>query len=324
LAVTLPDDRTSERASRADFDGRSCGSPGVFGKPFHNYLQFARTGMVLIVAMGLARFIAGISGVPYGRATHLTSVTILTFLLALIYGQRAAALRFGGFRHLIPIAILLSLTMYAFILLAMMVEGLSGMPGYFHAPGSGYAPHGMSLREHVLGQLSVMGTMSLAILGVSFLGYVLSRPLAYLRNAFLLLSAMALLRLAAGGIGVPYAAGSWLTSLTVLSVLLAVYYGYRGPSRGFDSYGHTLLFAAMIAFATTHLIVYGIVVTNGLGISNYYHAPGILQPQGMGVRPHIAAHLMFSPLLTLVLTAAGCAGLAYARRNVPSVKVASV
>lgn len=293
----------------------SCEPMSIFGKSCRDYVGFLSTGLVLIVVMGLVRFVAGVSGLPYDRATNLTSVTILVFLLAIIYGQRAAALRFGGYRHLLPLALLLSFTMYGFIVLAITVEGVSGIRGYFHSPGSGYAPHGMGLLEHVIGQLSVMGTMTVAILGTAILGYLLSRHLAYLRNAFLLLAAMAVLRFVAGTVGVPYAVGSWITSLSLLSLLLAAYYGYRASSQGFDGYLHMLLIGFIIAFATTHLVAYGIVVTDGLGISSYYHAPGSLQSQGAGVRQNIEAHLKFSPVLILALTAAASTAFALGRRK---------
>jgi hypothetical protein len=31
--------------------------------------------------------------------------------------------------------------MYGFIILAIVVEGVSGTTGYFHSPGSGYTPY---------------------------------------------------------------------------------------------------------------------------------------------------------------------------------------
>ena len=110
-----------------------------FGKTLRDYASFTGTGMVLILLMGVARFVVGVSGVPYERATHLVSVTILTSLLALVYGQRAAARRFGGYRHLLPTVLTLSATMYGVIILAILVEGLGGIHGYFHAPGMGLA-----------------------------------------------------------------------------------------------------------------------------------------------------------------------------------------
>jgi hypothetical protein len=293
-------------------------SPRVSANPFRRtlgpYLAFMRTGLAILVGMGILRFVVGASGVPYDKATHLTSVTILVFLLALIYGQRAAT-RFGSVRHLVPVALILSVTMYGFILLAMSVEVATGISGYFHSPGSGYALHGMGFKEHALGQLSVMGMMTLAILGVSLVGYVLAHHLEFLRNAFLLLAAMAALRFGASAASVPQALGTWLTSLTLLSFFVALYYGYRAVAAGFDGYGHALLLATMIGFWTTHLIIYGIVISSSLGTSSYYHAPSVRAPGGVGMRSHVTCHLAFSPVFTLGLAAVAGTGLTLGRRS---------
>src|SRR5439155_1767809 len=103
-----------------------------FGKKVGEYLAFSRTGMILIVLMGLIRFFVGISAVPYERATHMVSMTILTLLLFVIYGHFASAKGFGTYRHLLPIAASLSLSMFGFIMLAILTEGVTGWHGYFH------------------------------------------------------------------------------------------------------------------------------------------------------------------------------------------------
>jgi hypothetical protein len=128
----------------------------LFGKKLREYARFARVGIVLILLVGLARFIVGVSGVPYERATHLVSLTITTLALAVVYGARTAATRFGGYRHLLPTVVLLALTMYGFIVAAILVEGLGGIHGYFHAPGHGLAPAGIALWDHIGGQLLAM------------------------------------------------------------------------------------------------------------------------------------------------------------------------
>ena len=90
----------------------------IFGKQLREYARFARVGMVLILLVGLARFTVGISGVPYERATHFVSLTITAMVLAVVYGARAAATRFGGYRHLLPTVAMLALAMYGFIVSA--------------------------------------------------------------------------------------------------------------------------------------------------------------------------------------------------------------
>ena len=128
----------------------------LFGKKLGEYARFARVGIFLILLVGLARFIVGVSGVPYERATHLVSLTITTLVLAVVYGARAAATRFGGYRQLLPTVVLLALAMYGFIVAAILVEGLGGIHGYFHAPGHGLAPGGIAVRDHIGGQLLAM------------------------------------------------------------------------------------------------------------------------------------------------------------------------
>jgi hypothetical protein len=128
----------------------------LFGKKLREYARFARVGIVLILLVGLARFIVGVSGVPYERATHLVSLTITSSVLAIVYGARAAATRFGGYRHLLPTVVLLAAAMYGFIIAAILVEGLGGIHGYFHAPGHGLVPGGISIRDHIGGQLLAM------------------------------------------------------------------------------------------------------------------------------------------------------------------------
>ncbi len=275
----------------------------LFGKSLGEYAKFTRIGIVLILLMGLARFTLGVSGVPYERATHLVSLTLLTLLLSLIYGQRAAAIGFGGYRHLLPAVFMLSGSMYGFIILAILLEGLGGIHGFFHAPGTGLQPPGMGVGFHIGGQLIAMLGATLIAWGLASLGFLLSRYFDYLRNAFLLLAVMCALRMAVGAAGVPYAIGTWVTSLTLLAMLLAVYYGYRAPSSGFIGYSSAALIGILIASAATLLVIYGIALSTSLMIANYFHAPGEgFQPVGMTVSQHIRGHLQVSVLGMVLLS----------------------
>src|SRR3989442_11522735 len=149
----------------------------LFGKNIGEYVAFARTGMILIVLMGLIRFFVGISGVPYERATHLVSMTNLTLLLFVIYGHIAAARGFGTYRHLLPTAAALSIAMYGFIILAILTQGVRGLHGYFHFVVIGgmliasnfmipnyFNPEGVSINQHILAHLvgSIVGTIPFA------------------------------------------------------------------------------------------------------------------------------------------------------------------
>ena len=291
----------------------------LFGKSLSDYLNFVRTGILAILAMGVLRFIVGASGVPYDRATHLVSMTVVTALAALIYGQRAKATGFGGYRHLLPIAFLLSATMFGFIILAILVEGFGGIQGWFHAPGAGNAPAGMGIGQHIVGQLIVLCFSIVMSWGIASLGYLLSRPLGYLRSAFLLLAAVAVLRMLVGALGVPYGIGTWLTSLTLFAMGLSFLFGYLAPSRGFTGYGHMLLVGVLMAAWFTVLVVWGIGVTEGLGVVNHFHAPGQgFQPADMSQSQHVLGHLQVSIVVAVFLSILAMAGFAVGKRKAPA------
>jgi hypothetical protein len=154
----------------------------------------------------------------------------------------------------------------------------------------------MGLLEHVIGQLERHGHDDGGHPRHRLLGYLLSPP-GVSSKCLLLCGGDGGAAVRRGTIGVPYAVGSWITSLSPLSLLLATYYGYRASRAGLRRLPAHASIGFIIAFATMHLVVYGIVVTDGLGISSYYHAPGTLQPQGVGVRQNVEAHLKFSPVL---------------------------
>lgn len=290
-----------------------------FGKTLRDYASFTCTGMILILLMGVARFVVGVSGVPYERATHLVSLTILTSLLALVYGQRAAVRRFGSYRHLLPSALTLSATMYGFIILAILVEGLGGIHGYFHAPGMGLAPSGMDVATHIGGQLLAMTLTTAFLWGLASLGFLLSRYLGFLRNGFLMLAAMGVLRVLVGAAGVPYEVGTWITSITLLGMILSIYYGFRAASKGFTGYGQAALLGVLMAAVITLLVIYGIAITTSLGIANYFHAPGEgFQAPGMSTGQHIRGHLQVSVVGMILLGLLAGIGFALGKRKVPS------
>ena len=289
----------------------------VFGKSLQDYFLFVRAGLILLLAVGVARFILGVSGVPYDRITHLVSMSILALVLAVIYGQQVAAREFGGYRHLLVIASVLSVTMYGFIILAILVEGLGGIHGIFHAPGAGNAPMDMGIGQHIGAQLLVMVVFAAILWGLASLGYVMSRYLAYLRNAFLLLAAIFVLRVVVGALGVPYAVGTWLTSLTLSAMVLAVYYGYLAPSRGFfQRYSQMLLIGVLLGAGLTLFVIYGIGVTEGLGIANYFHAPGEgMQRAGMTQQQHVVGHFQVSVILMFFMAILAMVGFALGKRK---------
>jgi hypothetical protein len=289
----------------------------IFGKDLRDYLAFVRVGIVLVLLMGILRFALGQSGVPYQKATHLASLTVLGWILAVVYGHLAGRTAFGSYRQLLPLAFVLAATMYGFIILAILVEAYGGFHGYFHAPGLGLMPGGMSVGQHVIGQLLAMLVTTLALWGLASLGFALSSHLGYLRNAFLLLAAFAVLRTLVGALGVPYRWGTWPTSLTLAALVLSFYYGYRAPAKGFIGYKHPILIGSTLAVFMSLLVVYGILATAGLDVPSYFHSPGEgFQPAGISVSEHALGHLRIPmPFGIVLLSLIASIGFALGKRR---------
>jgi hypothetical protein len=289
----------------------------IFGKSVRDYFSFVRIGIILILAMGVVRFALGLSGVAYEKSTHLASLTILGWILAVIYGHLARVTGFGRYRQLLPMAFTLAVTMYGFIILAIVVESQGGLHGYFHAPGLGLMPGGMSVVDHVIGQLLAMLVTTVLLWALASLGFALSSHLGYLRNAFVFLAAIAVLRALVGALGVPYRWGTWPTSVTLLALVLSFYYGYRAPANGFNRYKHPIVIGSILAVFMSLLVVYGILATAGLDVPSYFHSPGEgFQPAGNSVSEHALGHLrMVMPFAIVLLSLIASIGFALGKRR---------
>ena len=295
----------------------------ILGKNLSAYVKFARTGMILIVLMGLIRFFVGISGVPYERATHLVSMTSLTLLLFVIYGHIAAARGFGTYRHLLPTAAALSISMYGFIILAILTEGVSGLHGYFHfhtiqnmAGTLPSASHVMTLGNemgHIGGQILAWIPVTFLGWGLASLGFLLSPFLAFLRNAFLLVAGFGVFRLVVGAMGVPQVIGTWISSITLLAMILAIYYGYSAPSHGFHRYWQVIPMGFLISTALNLVVIAGMLSASNFMIANYFN------PEGVSINQHILAHLVGSIVGTIPFALLVGIGFAAARRK-PALK----
>ena len=289
----------------------------ILGKSLRDYLSFVRIGIVLVLVMGVLRFAMGLSGVPYEKATHLVSLTVLGWILAVVYGHLARVLGFGSYRHLLPLSFVLAAAMYGFIIVAIVVEANAGFHGYFHAPGLGLMPGGMSAGQHVIGQLLAMLVTTLALWALASLGFALSSHLGYLRNAFVFLAAIAVLRALVGALGVPYRWGTWPTSVTLLALVLSFYYGYRAPANGFNRYKHPIVIGSILAVFMSLLVVYGILATAGLDVPSYFHSPGEgFQPAGISVSEHALGHLrMAMPFAIVLLSLIASIGFALGKKR---------
>ena len=109
--------------------------------------------------------------------------------------------------------------------------------------------------------------------------------LRFLRRAFLMLAVLGLLRIFIGAIGVPESVGTWVTSGTLLSLFLAVYYGHSAPSHGFNRFWHFMLIGWLISVVESLVVIAGIAITTNFALANYFAS------ERVSVKRHIEGHL---------------------------------
>jgi hypothetical protein len=107
----------------------------------------------------------------------------------------------------------------------------------------------------------------------------------FLRPAFLMLAALGVFRVLIGAIGVPESVGTWVSSGTLLAMILAVYFGHSAPSHGFKGYWQFILIGLLISVVQSLTVVAGIIVTTNLGMANYFGS------ERVSVTRHILGHL---------------------------------
>jgi hypothetical protein len=141
--------------------------------------------------------------------------------------------------------------------------------------------------------------------------------LRFLRPGLLLLVALWIFRIIIGAIGVPESIGNWISSGTVLAMLLAIYYGYSAPSHGFNRYWQPLLIGWSLSVVENLMVAAGILITPTLGLAHYSSFTSV----HVGVMQHAVNHLwnIFGSDVTLLLLILVSIGFLFGRRN-PALK----
>lgn len=109
--------------------------------------------------------------------------------------------------------------------------------------------------------------------------------LQFLRPGLVMLAALGIFRIFIGAIGIPESVGTWVTSGTLLSIILAVYYGYSAPSHGYWRYWYFILIAWLISVVESLAVILGIVITANFKLAGYFTS------ERVSVERHIMGHL---------------------------------
>src|SRR5262245_17659367 len=142
--------------------------------------------------------------------------------------------------------------------------------------------------------------------------------LRFLRPGLLLLVALGIFRIIIGAIGVPESIGNWISSGTMLAMVLAIYYGYSAPSHGFNRYWQALLIGWSISAIENLMVTAGILITPAFGLAHYSSFTSV----HVGIIQHAVNHLwsvFFGSDVALLLLILVSIGFLFGRRK-PALK----
>jgi hypothetical protein len=130
----------------------------MFGKPYSEYLRFQKSWLIVIAAVGLARLVLSLAGVPVS-IVQLVSMNVVALPGVLYYGVRVGRSGFGSYRHLLPLVF-----DQAFLIngIAILGIGLSvmGLPNIYDVPetrppfAQEASPAGHALAHLVIGNIA--------------------------------------------------------------------------------------------------------------------------------------------------------------------------
>jgi hypothetical protein len=105
----------------------------LFGKPFSDYVAFAKPFLGLILVVGIARLALSLAGVPNSTVKWI-SITAVLWIGVLYYSIRTYTSGFGSYQHLLPICVLQMCTAQVVIVPAIVLAILTGHDNIFTVP----------------------------------------------------------------------------------------------------------------------------------------------------------------------------------------------
>jgi len=97
---------------------------------------------------------------------------------------------------------------------------------------------------------------------------------------------------------IPYAQGTHFTSVTILMILLMIYYAARANGSGYG-YRDLLGIAAVICLSTAAMIIVGIAIDDFGGIETYY--TDLEHGGSFNAWQHIGGHIIFTGVISSIV-----------------------
>lgn len=136
----------------------------IFGKRISQSLAFQKVPLAIIAAVGLARLLLSLAGLPDATVTWL-SLTAVGWAAVLYYGVAVHTHGFGSYKQLLPLMFFQVLLVQS-IAVAGILLAIAGFPNIFAAPEYSGPPFARSPDQwsHLLAHLTI-GMIAPVLLG---------------------------------------------------------------------------------------------------------------------------------------------------------------
>jgi hypothetical protein len=129
----------------------------IFGKPLSQYVAFCKWFLILIPVTGIVRLALSLEGAPNSTAQWF-SMTALVWIAVVYLSIRVHTSRFGSFKQLLVLCVLLNLSAQAVSIFGIVLAVVTGTTNIFSAPEyflAGYSQTWLHAGAHL-----VIGTIA--------------------------------------------------------------------------------------------------------------------------------------------------------------------
>jgi hypothetical protein len=144
----------------------------MFGKRVSEYLGFQKWWLAVIAAVGLARLLLSLAGLP-DRTVMFLSMTVAGWIAVLYYGVAVHTKGFGSYKQLLPLMIFQVALVQAIAVTGILLA-IAGLPNIYAAPEFSGPPFARSANQwtHALAHLTI-GMVAPVLLGWAVASLVL-------------------------------------------------------------------------------------------------------------------------------------------------------
>jgi hypothetical protein len=116
----------------------------VFGKPLSAYFQFSKPVTLLILAVGIARLVASLAGVP-NATTRLLAMNAVLFLGVIYLSVRMHLSGFGSYKQLLPAIAISNTALHAVAITGIVIGMITGHDNVFTSPEFAFGQDGKTM-----------------------------------------------------------------------------------------------------------------------------------------------------------------------------------